>query len=133
MNHKALTFQASPLSSLTDKDRKDGKFGLDHGVDWVAFPLFNVPDLAEARRLIGGRATILTNPRLAVIDSLDEIIELSDAVMVARGDLGVEMPPQMYLCCSAVSWGLPADRETGYRRKEMLTDDHRCNQPAPKF
>ena len=97
-NHKGVNVPGVvlPLSSLTDKDRKDMQFGLDHGVDWVALSFIQRPeDLAEARRLIGGRAAVLAKlEKPAAIDRLDEIIELSDAVMVARGDLGVEMPPE---------------------------------------
>ena len=97
-NHKGVNVPGVvlPLSSLTNKDRKDMQFGLDHGVDWCALSFIQRPeDLAEARRLIAGRASILTKlEKPAAIDGLDEIIELSDAVMVARGDLGVEMPPE---------------------------------------
>lgn len=97
-NHKGVNVPGVvlPLSSLTDKDRKAMQFGLDHGVDWCALSFIQRPeDLAEARRLIAGRAPILTKlEKPAAIDRLDEIIELSDAVMVARGDLGVEMPPE---------------------------------------
>ena len=97
-NHKGVNVPGVvlPLSSLTDKDRKAMQFGLDHGVDWCALSFIQRPeDLAEARRLIAGRALILTKlEKPAAIDGLDEIIELSDAVMVARGDLGVEMPPE---------------------------------------
>ena len=97
-NHKGVNVPGVvlPLSSLTNKDRKDMQFGLDHGVDWCALSFIQRPeDLAEARRLIAGRAPILTKlEKPAAIDRLDEIIELSDAVMVARGDLGVEMPPE---------------------------------------
>ena len=97
-NHKGVNVPGVvlPISSLTQKDRKDMQFGLDHGVDWCALSFIQRPeDLAEARRLIAGRAPILTKlEKPAAIDRLDEIIELSDAVMVARGDLGVEMPPE---------------------------------------
>ena len=97
-NHKGVNVPGVvlPLSSLTNKDRKDMQFGLDHDVDWCALSFIQRPeDLAEARRLIAGRALILTKlEKPAAIDGLDEIIELSDAVMVARGDLGVEMPPE---------------------------------------
>ncbi|MEC8137083.1 MAG: pyruvate kinase, partial [Pseudomonadota bacterium] len=97
-NHKGVNVPGVvlPLSSLTNKDRKDMQIGLDHGVDWCALSFIQRPeDLAEARRLIAGRASILTKlEKPAAIDGLDEIIELSDAVMVARGDLGVEMPPE---------------------------------------
>jgi pyruvate kinase len=97
-NHKGVNVPGVvlPISSLTEKDRKDMQFGLDHGVDWCALSFIQRPeDLAEARRLIAGRAPILTKlEKPAAINRLDEIIELSDAVMVARGDLGVEMPPE---------------------------------------
>jgi len=97
-NHKGVNVPGVvlPISSLTEKDRKDMQFGLDHGVDWCALSFIQRPeDLAEARRLLAGRAPILTKlEKPAAIDRLDEIIELSDAVMVARGDLGVEMPPE---------------------------------------
>ena len=85
-----------PLSSLTNKDRTDLQFGLDNGIDWCALSFIQRPeDLEEARKLVGGRAPILTKlEKPAAIDRLDEIIELSDAIMVARGDLGVEMPPE---------------------------------------
>ena len=87
-NHKGVNVPGVvlPLSSLTNKDRKDMQFGLDHGVDWCALSFIQRPeDLAEARRLIAGRAPILTKlEKPAAIDGLDEIIELSDAVMVAR-------------------------------------------------
>ena len=85
-----------PLSPLTDKDRRDMQFALDQGVDWIALSFVQRPeDLAEARRLIGGRAAVLTKfEKPAAIDRLRELVELSDACMVARGDLGVEMPPE---------------------------------------
>jgi pyruvate kinase len=85
-----------PLSPLTDKDRRDLAFGLDLGVDWVALSFVQRPeDIAEGRRLIGGRAALMAKlEKPAAIDRLDEIVELCDAIMVARGDLGVEMPPE---------------------------------------
>jgi pyruvate kinase len=85
-----------PLSPLTDKDRRDLAFGLDLGVDWVALSFVQRPeDIAEGRRLIAGRASLLAKlEKPAAIDRLDEIVELCDAIMVARGDLGVEMPPE---------------------------------------
>jgi pyruvate kinase len=86
-----------PISPLTEKDRKDLAFGLELGVDWVALSFVQRPeDIAEARRLVAGRAAILAKiEKPAAIDRLAEIIELSDAVMVARGDLGVELPPEL--------------------------------------
>lgn len=85
-----------PISALTDKDRRDLEFGLDLGVDWVALSFVQRPeDVAEARKLVQGKAAIISKlEKPSAIDKLTEIIELSDAVMVARGDLGVESPPE---------------------------------------
>jgi pyruvate kinase len=85
-----------PLSALTEKDRSDLSFALDLGVDWMALSFVQRPeDVAEGRKLVAGRAGILVKlEKPLAIRHLDEIVELSDAVMVARGDLGVEMPPE---------------------------------------
>ncbi len=85
-----------PISPLTPKDRADLTFALDIGVDWIALSFVQRPeDVAEARRLIQGRAALLSKiEKPSALDLLDEIVELSDAIMVARGDLGVEMPLQ---------------------------------------
>ena len=85
-----------PLSPLTAKDREDLRFGLDLGVDWVAMSFVQRPeDVAELRKLIGGRAKVIAKlEKPAAIERLEEITDLSDAIMVARGDLGVEMPPE---------------------------------------
>ncbi|MEZ5668191.1 MAG: pyruvate kinase [Alphaproteobacteria bacterium] len=85
-----------PLSSLTPKDRRDLDYALSLGCDWIALSFVQTPDdVADARKLIGGRAGVLVKlEKPAAIDRLDEIIELADAVMVARGDLGVELPPE---------------------------------------
>src|SRR5665213_2510035 len=85
-----------PLSALTPKDRSDLAFALEIGADWIALSFVQRPDdVAEARKLVNGRAGILVKlEKPAAIDRLDEIIELTDAAMVARGDLGVEMPPE---------------------------------------
>jgi len=85
-----------PLSPFTDKDRSDLAFGLKLGVDWVA-PSFiqRREDLVELREIVGRRAFICSKlEKPAAVERLDDIIELSDAVMVARGDLGVELPPE---------------------------------------
>jgi len=84
------------LSPLTEKDLADLRFGLQLGVDWVALSFVQRPqDVAEARKLIAGRAGIMSKlEKPMVLDSLEEIVNLSDAVMVARGDLGVEIPPE---------------------------------------
>ena len=83
------------LSPLTRKDLDDLNYGLELGVDFVALSFVQrAEDVAEARKLVAGRAGIMTKlEKPAAIEHLDEIVTLSDAVMVARGDLGVELPP----------------------------------------
>ncbi|MBY8829376.1 pyruvate kinase [Hephaestia mangrovi] len=85
-----------PMAALTDKDRSDLAFALEQHVDWIALSFVQRPDdLAEARKLIQGKASLLAKiEKPAAIDRLPEIIEMCDGVMVARGDLGVELPPQ---------------------------------------
>ena len=85
-----------PVAAMTDKDRADLDFALSIGVDWVALSFVQRPeDVAEARKIVQGRTAVLSKlEKPAAIDRLDEIITLSDAVMVARGDLGVELPPE---------------------------------------
>jgi pyruvate kinase len=85
-----------PIPALTDKDRDDLQFALDQRADWVALSFVQRPeDVAEARALIGERAALLAKiEKPAAIDRLNDIIALADAVMVARGDLGVELPPE---------------------------------------
>ncbi|MEP2704357.1 MAG: pyruvate kinase [Roseibium sp.] len=81
-------------SAMTEKDHKDLIAALDQNVDWVALSFVQRPeDLAEVRKITRGRAGVLAKiEKPQAIGRLDEIIELSDAIMVARGDLGVEMP-----------------------------------------
>jgi pyruvate kinase len=85
-----------PISALTEKDLRDLAFALELGVDWVALSFVQRPDdIAEAKKLVQGRAGVCAKlEKPSAIDRLDEIVELSDAVMVARGDLGVEMMPE---------------------------------------
>lgn len=85
-----------PISSLTEKDQNDLAFALDLGVDFIALSFVQRPqDIAEARRLIAGRASLIVKlEKPSAIDYLDELIDLSDALMVARGDLGVELPAE---------------------------------------
>ncbi|MSO74695.1 MAG: pyruvate kinase [Alphaproteobacteria bacterium] len=85
-----------PMSPLTKKDRRDLHFALDLGVDWIALSFVQRPeDVAEAKNLIQGRASVMTKlEKPAALAQLDEIIALSDALMVARGDLGVELDPE---------------------------------------
>jgi pyruvate kinase len=85
-----------PIPALTDKDRDDLQFALEQRTDWIALSFVQRPeDVAEARTLIGDRAALLAKiEKPAAIDRLDDIVALADAVMVARGDLGVELPPE---------------------------------------
>ncbi|MGF1474728.1 MAG: pyruvate kinase [Geminicoccaceae bacterium] len=85
-----------PLSPLTGKDRNDLRFGLDLGFEWVALSFVQRPeDIAEARKLIQGRASVIAKiEKPSAVDRLEEIIDLCDGIMVARGDLGVELPPE---------------------------------------
>lgn len=85
-----------PISPMTPKDREDLTFGLEIGVDWVALSFVQRPeDIIEAQKLIGNKAGIVSKlEKPQAIEHLEEIVKLSDAIMVARGDLGVEMPPE---------------------------------------
>ncbi len=84
------------LSPLTDKDRRDLSFGLELGVDWVALSFVQRPqDIAEARELIGDRASLMAKiEKPSAVRELEAIARLCDAIMVARGDLGVEVPAE---------------------------------------
>jgi pyruvate kinase len=83
-----------PMSPMTPKDRKDLDYGLALGVDWVALSFVqHAHDIAELKKLVAGRAAVMAKlEKPQAIEHLDEIIEQSDGIMVARGDLGVEMP-----------------------------------------
>lgn len=85
-----------PMSPMTTKDHRDLTFGLTLGVDWVALSFVqHANDIAELKKLVAGRAAVMAKlEKPLAIDHLDEIIEQSDGIMVARGDLGVEMPPE---------------------------------------
>lgn len=84
-----------PMAALTPKDRRDLSFAMEAGVDWIALSFVQRPeDLAEARKLMGGYGALLAKiEKPAAVTRLEEILEQADAVMVARGDLGVELPP----------------------------------------
>ena len=83
-----------PFSALTPKDRSDLEAALDTGIDWVALSFIQRPeDIAEAKKITRGRAVVMAKiEKPQAVNRLDEILDLSDALMVARGDLGVEMP-----------------------------------------
>ncbi|WP_341917400.1 pyruvate kinase [Hydrocarboniphaga effusa] len=85
-----------PISALTEKDRRDLDFGLELGVDWIALSFVQRPeDIEEIKAIVQGRAGIVAKlEKPAAIGQLDAIVEATDAVMVARGDLGVEMPAE---------------------------------------
>ena len=83
-----------PLPALTPKDRRDLDFALSLDVDWIALSFVQRPaDVAEVKKIVAGRAFVMAKiekPR--ALDQLDQIIEIADGIMVARGDLGVELP-----------------------------------------
>ena len=85
-----------PLAALSDKDRKDLEFACALGVDWLALSFVQRPeDVIEARELAAGRAAILSQiEKPAAVKCFDDILAVSDGIMVARGDLGVELPVQ---------------------------------------
>ena len=81
---------------LTDKDHADLAFALDHGVDWVALSFVQrASDILDAKAKIDGRAALMAKiEKPAALSELSDIIAASDGIMVARGDLGVELPPE---------------------------------------
>jgi pyruvate kinase len=83
-----------PVSAITGKDRSDLDAALELGVDWVALSFVQRPgDVAEVKKLVRGRAGVLAKiEKPKALEHLSEILELADALMVARGDLGVELP-----------------------------------------
>jgi pyruvate kinase len=85
-----------PLAALSEKDRRDLEFVCELGVDWLALSFVQRPaDVLEARDLAKGRAAILSKiEKPAAVKTFDEILAVSDGIMVARGDLGVELPVQ---------------------------------------
>jgi len=86
-----------PIPAMTEKDRRDLTFGMDQGFDWVALSFVQrAEDIADARRLVAGRAAIIAKiEKPSAVRQLAEILEVTDAIMIARGDLGVEMPPEV--------------------------------------
>ena len=85
-----------PLAALSEKDRADLEFVCQLGVDWIALSFVQrAADVEEAKALIGGRAAVLSKiEKPSAVTSFDEILAVSDGIMVARGDLGVELPVQ---------------------------------------
>ncbi|MFC4342862.1 pyruvate kinase [Cupriavidus numazuensis] len=87
---------ALQLSALTEKDHRDLKFGLQLGVDWVALSFVQTArDIEELREIVGSGVGIMAKiEKPAAITDIEAIVAATDAIMVARGDLGVEMPPE---------------------------------------
>ncbi len=85
-----------PLSALTPKDRLDLAFGLELGVDWIALSFVQTAaDIEELKAIVAGRSAIMAKlEKPSAIQELAPIIAAADGIMVARGDLGVEMPPE---------------------------------------
>src|SRR5690242_7626714 len=85
-----------PIPALTQKDRDDLAFALEHGANYIGLSFVQRPeDVAEAKALIHGRAWVMVKlEKPQALENLDAIMQLTDAVMVARGDLGVELPPE---------------------------------------
>ena len=85
-----------PLAALSEKDRADLDFICDLGIDWLALSFVQrAEDIVDARNLIAGRASVMSKiEKPSAVKSFDDILKVSDGVMVARGDLGVELPVQ---------------------------------------
>ncbi len=118
--HQGINLPGAALSipALTEKDRKDLEFGLEHGVDAIALSFVrSAADVIEAKKIIVSRKlevpVIAKLEKPQAIDRLEGILEVSDGVMVARGDLGVEMPPekvpviQKHVIRRAAEWRKP--------------------------
>ena len=136
-NNKGVNFPDVQLSvkALTEKDKKDLQFGLNSGVDWIALSFVRNPsDINEIKDLINefGYSTpvVAKIEKFEAIDQIDSVLPLCDGVMVARGDLGVEMPPeevpllQKELIKKANSLGIPIITAT-----QML--DSMASSPRP--
>lgn len=137
-NNKGVNFPDVQLSirALTPKDRRDLTFGLQQGVDWVALSFVRNPsDMLEIRELIRSHGhdtpVVAKIEKFEAIDAIDAILPLCDGVMVARGDLGVEMPAeevpllQKELIRKANSLGIPIITAT-----QMLDSMASCPRPT---
>ncbi|GGE38630.1 pyruvate kinase [Agaricicola taiwanensis] len=95
-NRKGMSFPDTviPTTAMTEKDRADADAAIEAGADWIALSFIQRPaDVAELRKIVRGRAGIMSKiEKPQALEHLHEIVELSDGLMVARGDLGVEMP-----------------------------------------
>lgn len=97
-DHKGVNLPDTllPIPALTQKDKRDLEFALDLGVDWIAQSFVQTPDdVAQAKQLIHKRAGLIAKiEKPSALDHFEEICALADGVMIARGDLGVEIPPE---------------------------------------
>ena len=97
-DRKGVTLKGAVLAmpAMTEKDHKDLAFALRLGVDWVALSFVQRPDdVAQLRKLVNGRAAVLAKiEKRSALEQLEPILDLCDGLMVARGDLGVEMEPE---------------------------------------
>ncbi|MBW4481561.1 MAG: pyruvate kinase [Tildeniella torsiva UHER 1998/13D] len=136
-NNKGVNFPGVYLSvkALTDKDREDLMFGLNQGVDWVALSFVRNPqDVLEIKEIIHAAGknvpVIVKIEKHEAIEQMEAILSLSDGVMVARGDLGVELPAeevpilQKRLIAMSNSLGIPVITAT-----QML--DSMVSNPRP--
>jgi pyruvate kinase len=136
-NNKGVNFPGVYLSvkALTDKDRKDLMFGLDQGVDWVALSFVRNPqDVLEIKELISSAGkvvpVVVKIEKFEAIEQMEAILSIADGVMVARGDLGVELPAedvpilQKRLIATANQLGIPVITAT-----QML--DSMVHSPRP--
>ena len=134
--HQGINLPGTALSvpSLTDKDHKDLEFGIKHEVDMIAISFVRTAaDVRETKRLIGVRSddipVIAKLEKPQAIEHLEEILEVADGVMVARGDLGVEMPPeqvpiiQKHIIRRAAEWRKPVITAT--QMLESMIDNPR--------
>ncbi len=134
--HQGINLPGTALSipALTEKDRKDLEFGLKHGVDAVALSFVrSAADVNMVRRIVAGRGSdtplIAKLEKPQAIDHLEEILEACDGVMVARGDLGVEMAPekvpviQKHVIRRAAQWRKPVITAT--QMLESMIDNPR--------
>lgn len=86
-----------PFSALTPKDRSDLDTALDCGIDWIGLSFIQRPDdIAEAKKIARSRAAVMAKiEKPSAVNRIDDIMDVTDALMVARGDLGVELPLEM--------------------------------------
>ena len=123
-----------PFSALTGKDRSDLEAALDTGIDWIALSFVQRPeDIAEAKKITRGRAAVMAKiEKPQAVNRLDEILDLTDALMVARGDLGVEMPLERVPGVQKQMTRAVAPRRQAGRGRDADAgiDDHRAGADA---